>query len=148
MKRLQVLPAILSLSFAITAGMANAQATGGAAGTPPPREQVKMERDEFMRTHRWDPIYDNWVLKPEYEAPAGVKSRAEIRAARDDFLRNNRWDPVTASWMPVAKAPRDLGKMSRSQVKTEGLQFTRTHRWDEAQSAWVEITPRAPRAKK
>lgn len=149
MKRLQVLPVILGLSFAITAGMANAQAAGGAAGAAPmAREQVKMERDEFMRTHRWDPINDNWVLKSEVEAPAGMKSRVEIKAERDEFLRNHRWDPVSENWMPLAKAPRDLGKMSRAQVKSEALQFTRTHRWEDDKSAWVEITPRPPKAKK
>jgi hypothetical protein len=146
MKRLQVLPVILGLSFALTAGMANAQATGGAAGAAPvTREQVKMDRDEFMRMHRWDATSDNWVLKSDIEAPAGMKSRAEVKAQRDEFMRNHRWDAVSDNWVPLNKAPRDLGKMSRAQVRAETLQFNRTHQWNDDKSDWVEITPRKAR---
>lgn len=106
MKRLQVLPVILGLSFALTAGMANAQATGGAAGAAPlTREQVKMDRDEFMRMHRWDATSDNWILSPDVEAPAGMKSRAEVKAERDEFLRSHSWNPVSGFYEPLDKAP-------------------------------------------
>ena len=146
MKRLQVLPVIWGLSFALTAGMANAQATGGAAGAAPlTREQVKMDRDEFMRMHRWDATSDNWVLKSDIEAPAGMKSRAEVKAQREEFMRNNRWNQATEHWEPMNNAPRDLSKMSRAQVSAETIQFSRTHQWDDDKSDWVEITPRKAR---
>lgn len=144
----QVLPLILTLCFAFTAGIANSQTTSGTSAAPLTRDQVKMERDEFMRTHRWDQYEDNWVLKSEVEGPAGVKSRAEVKAARDDFLRNHRWDPGVEDWVPVTKGPRDLGQRSRAQVKAEAIQFLRTHQWDGPQGTWTAITPRPPKAKK
>ncbi|MEO7161214.1 MAG: hypothetical protein ABJA84_03530 [Polaromonas sp.] len=149
MKRLQVLPLVLGLFFTFSAAMVNAQTAGATAGaTPMTREQVKMERDEFLRTHRWDTETDNWVMKPGIEAPAGMKSRAEVKAEREEFMRNHRWDQVSDNWLPMDKAPRDLSKLSREQVRAEAAQFVRTHRWDDDKSAWVEITPRPPRARK
>ncbi|MGA8783933.1 MAG: hypothetical protein WB542_01290 [Polaromonas sp.] len=149
MKRLQILPLVLGLFFTFSGGMANAQTAGATAGAAPmTREQVKMERDEFLRTHRWDAATDNWVMKPGIEAPAGMKSRAEVKAERDEFMRNHRWDQASDNWVPMDKTPRDLSKLSREQVRSETAQFVRTHQWDDAKSAWVEITPRPPKAKK
>lgn len=145
MKRLHVLPLVFGLFFTFSGGMVNAQTVGAA---PMTREQVKMERDEFLRTHRWDTATDNWVMKPDIEAPTGMKSRAEVKAERDEFMRNHRWDPTSDNWVSLDKAPRDLSKMSREQVRSETAQFVRTHRWDDEKSAWVEITPRPPKARK
>jgi len=144
MKRQQALPLILSLFCALGTGAAHAQDMGStaAAAAPLTREQVKRDRDEFLRTHRWDTITDNWVLKSGVEAPTGVKSRAEVKAERDEFLRNNRWNETRDQWEPLHKAPRDLGTMTREQVRAETRQFVRTHQWDEEKSAWVEMTPK------
>lgn len=142
LKRLQALPLVLSLFLASATGVANAQGTGDPGAASPTRAQVKMERDEFMKTHHWDAGMDNWVLKPEYEAPMGIKARTEVRAERDEFMRNNRWDGGTQSWVPLKGKPRDISKMTREQVRTETRQFVRTHRWDEATQGWVEQAPR------
>lgn len=143
MKRLHVFPIVLGLSCALVAGIANAQATGSAAGaTPVNREEVKMERDAFMRIHRWDATSDNWVLKSDVEAPSGIKTRAEVKTQRDEFMRNNRWNQDSDHWVPVSQGPRDLSKMSVAQVRAEATQFIRTHQWDDEKSDWVEMTPR------
>ncbi|MBT9477396.1 hypothetical protein [Polaromonas sp.] len=144
--RLQVASVVFGLFFAFTGGMLHAQgASGTAAAAPLTREQVKMERDEFLRTHQWDAVAENWVLKQGMEAPAGVKTRAEVKAERNEFLRNNRWNPVSGDWEPLTKGPRDVSKMSREQVRNETRQFIRTHQWDEVKGAWVEVTPRKAR---
>lgn len=138
MKRLQVLPLLLGLLFASTAGVVNAQSAGAQAEASPTRAQVKMERDEFIKTHQWDAAAENWILKSGVEPPVGVKSRAEIRAERDEILRNNRWDAATDSWVPLKEQPRDMGKMTREQLRVETAHFVRTHDWDGATQAWVE----------
>ncbi len=144
--RLQAASLVAGLFFALAGGVVQAQgASDPAAAAPLAREQVKMERDEFIRTHRWDAVSENWVMKEGMEAPAGVKMRAEVKAERDEFLRNNRWNPVSDQWEPLTKGPRDVSKMTRAQVRNETRQFVRTHQWDEAKSAWVEVTPRKAR---
>ena len=140
MKRLQALPLVLGLLLVSTAGVVNAQ-SGGTAAAPVTRAQVKMERDEFMKSHRWDAVAENWVIKPEFEAPAGMKGRTEVKAERDEFLRNNRWDELAGTWVPLKGKPRDLSTMSREQVRSETKQFVRTHRWDELGQGWVEQAP-------
>jgi len=103
------------------------------------RQQVKMERDEFLRTHRWDGLTETWVLKKGVEPPAGVKSRADMKAERDKFLSNNRWDDVQGVWVPrKGQPPRDISKMSREQVRSETRQFLRTHEWDEITESYVQ----------
>lgn len=138
MKRLQILPLLFGLFFAATAGVVNAQSAGDKAGATLTRAQVKMERDEFLKSHQYDSVTDNWVMKPGVEPPAGMKSRAEVKAERDQFLRNNRWDPVTDTWVSMKGAPRDLGTLSRAQVRADTAQFVRTHRWDPVTDTWVE----------
>lgn len=140
---LQAASLVVGLFFAFTGGVVQAQgASAPAAAAPLTREQVKMNRDEFIRAHRWDTTSDNWVLKPDMEAPSGMKTRAEVRAARDEFLRNHRWNPVTSQWNPLTRAPRDMGKMTRAQVRNETRQFLQTHEWDNVTEAWVETTPK------
>ena len=138
MKRIQIAPLVLGLLFAATTGLVNAQGVDAKAEAPLTRTQVKMERDEFLRTHQWDVISENWVLKSGVEAPVGMKSRAEIKAERDEFLRNNRWDDPTSSWVSLKGAPRDVSKMTREQVRAETAHFVRTHEWNETTQAWVE----------
>lgn len=141
--RLHAASLVAGLFFALAGGVVQAQGTSGpAAAAPLAREQVKMERDEFIRTHQWDAVAENWVLKPGMEGPAGVKARAEVKAERDEFLRNNRWNPVSSQWEPLTKGPRDMSKMTRAQVRAETRQFVRTHQWDDIKGAWVEVTPR------
>lgn len=144
MKRMQVLPLFIGLFFA-AAGMVNAQTAGDNAVASPTRGQVKMERDEFLKTHQYDVSTENWVLKPGFEAPTGLKSRAEIRAARDEFLQNNRYDSATEAWVPLKAEPRKLSTMSREQLRQETRHFVRTHRWDEFTQTWVEQASAAKR---
>lgn len=141
--RLQAASLVAGLFFAFTGSVLQAQGTSAPpAAAPLAREQVKMERDEFIRTHQWDAVAENWVLKPGMEGPAGVKARAEVKAERDAFLRNNRWNPVSSQWEPLTKGPRDVSKMTRAQVRNETRQFVRTHQWDDIKGAWVEVAPR------
>jgi hypothetical protein len=137
MKRMQVLSLLLGLSLASSAALVNAQGTTDKQEAAPTRSQIKMERDEFLRTHRWEEGTELWALKSGIEPPTGVKSRREVTAVRDDFLRNNRWDESSGRWVSLEGAPRDMGTMSREQVRIETAQFTRTHRWDEITDAWV-----------
>jgi|GEM_PF-2027994 hypothetical protein len=138
MKRLRVMSLLLAgLFVASTAGVVTAQNTGDKPATSVTREQVKMERDEFLRTHEYDPDIDNWVLKPGIDAPTGMKPRADVKAERNDFLRNNRWDDATSSWVSLKGKPRKMSTLSREQVRNETRQFNRTHRYDEINSTWV-----------
>jgi len=103
------------------------------------RVQVKMERDEFFRTHRWDHGSTQWVLKDEALPPQGVKSRAEIKAERDAFLRTHKWDREQG-WVPL-KLERNLSTRTRAEVRAEAAQFARTHRWDEGRDSFVSNSP-------
>jgi hypothetical protein len=141
MNHLRVIPLLVGLCFASTFGSASAQSASEPAATPITRAQVKMERDEFLRTHKYDVVTETWTLNPGIEAPAGVKTRAEIKAERDDFLKTHRYDVVNEQWVPVEGTPRELSKLTRAQVREETKQFVRTHRWDEVAGAWVEKTP-------
>jgi hypothetical protein len=114
-----------------------------AAAPPGTRTQVQMGRDEFLRTHRWDPLSDVWTLNSGVEPPTGVMPRADVRAARDAYLATHRWDEARG-WRPLAAAPRNLSAMPREQVKAETRQFLRTHRWDEAAEEWVPRNTRPP----
>jgi hypothetical protein len=121
------------------------QATAAATSGPLTRAQVKMERDEFIKSHQWDPTNESWMLKPEFEPPAEMKGRAQVRKERDEFLRNNRWDAAANSWIPLVK-PREISQLSRDQVRKETQQFLRTHEWDTAAEGWT--LRRAPAKKK
>jgi hypothetical protein len=137
MMQFQVRHLAIGLMLIATAGTAAAQTDAGK-GASLSRAQVKMERDEFLRTHRWDEASETWVLKAGIEPPSGVKSRAEMKAERDKFLSNNRWDDAKNAWVPLKGEPRDIGTMSKEQVRAEARQFMRSHRWDEASETWVE----------
>jgi hypothetical protein len=139
MKRMRIASLMAVLVLATNAGWVSAQTEA-----PLTRAQVKMERDEFRKSHTWDAMNENWVLKPGYESPAGTKSRVEIKAERDEILRNNRWDEPSATWISLKGKPRDLSKMSREQMRAETRAFVRTHSWDEVTESWIE----KPRTKK
>jgi hypothetical protein len=110
---------------------ANASSTG---------MRVKMERNDFLKSHRWDEAKGAWMLQKGVEPPEGVMSRAEVKAARDTFLSKNRWDETAGSWKPVTGDPRNLGTMSRAEVRADTARFTKSHRWDEATQTW-ELKP-------
>jgi hypothetical protein len=111
------------------------QAAATATPAPLTRAQVKMEREEFIKSHTWDADKETWVLKPEYEPPGQMKGRAEVLKERDEFLKANRWDANTESWVPLVK-PREISQLSRSQVRKETREFLRTHEWDTATESW------------
>ncbi|MDO8252429.1 MAG: DUF4148 domain-containing protein, partial [Rhodoferax sp.] len=132
MKRLHIYPLLFSLLFGSTATLVSAQ-TDTPAATPLTREQVKRERDEFVRTHRYDLTSDNWVLKESMEPPTGMKTRAEVKAERDEFLRTHRYDQTSDAWV-TSETPRNMSTMTRAQVRDETRQFLRTHQWDDNSS--------------
>jgi hypothetical protein len=109
-------------------------------GESPSRMQMKMDRDEFLRSHVWSETAGGWMLKEGVDLPTGIKPRAEVKAARDEFLRNNRWTE-TGGWMPTT-TPRNMGAMSRAQVRADTVRFLSTHRWDESTDTWQEKAPR------
>jgi hypothetical protein len=111
------------------------QAAATATPAPLTRAQVKMEREDFIKSHKWDADNETWVLKPEYEPPGQMKGRAEVRKERDEFLKANRWDAGTESWVPLVK-PREISQLSRAQVRKETREFLRTHEWDTATESW------------
>ncbi len=137
MKTTRMLPLIFGLSLAAATGLVQAQSTQAKAAQPEARAQVKMDRDDFLKSHRYDEMSSLWVLRAGMEPPMGVKSRAEVKAARDTFLSNNKWNEVTSRWAPVGSSPRDMSRLTRQQVRDETQQFMRTHRFDELSGAWV-----------
>jgi hypothetical protein len=140
-KSIGVLPLVLGLLLASSVTLSNAQSTAETTSAPLTRAQVKMERDDFLKSHTYDSASETWVVKKGFEPPMGMKTRAEIKAERDEFLRNNRYDLATETWVPLKAQPRDMGTMSRAQVREETRQFVRTHTWDDVQNAWVERFP-------
>ena len=141
MKRLQALPLLLGLLFTSTATLVSAQSADEKPSMPLTREQVKMERNEFLKTHRWDYTTDNWVLKSGVEPPMGMKSRAEVIAERDEFLRTHRWDLASDSWLPM-EPPKNMSMLTRAQVKADTEKFLSTHEWNDHREVWVEKAPR------
>lgn len=121
MKRSTLLPMLVGIGFTLASGAINAQET---------RAKVKMDRDEFLKTHQWDQERGVYSLKSGVEPPVGVKTRDEIKAERDAFLAKNRWDEPASRWQPV-KAERDMSTLSRQQVKKETEMFNRTHTWNQ-----------------
>jgi hypothetical protein len=133
----QLLSVVIALSLGATSALVSAQTTTDAAS--PTRARVKMDRDDFLKSHRWDAGMGDWVLKPGFEAPVGVKSRAEVHAERDQFLKVNRWNADNETWISVKGAERNLSTMSHDDVRKETQAFVRTHQWDELADKWVPI---------
>jgi hypothetical protein len=101
------------------------------------RAQVKMDRDTFLATMRWDDSFGGWVLKDGMAMPQGLASREEVKAMRDKFLSMHTWDDSNSQWVPVKGAPRDMSKLTREQVKAETIAFLKMYRFDENGSTWV-----------
>jgi hypothetical protein len=135
LKSMRVLPLFLALLLGASTGLVSAQGTAAVAA-PQTRAQVKMERDEFIRTHHYDTESENWVLRVGIEPPMGVKTRAEIKGERDAFMRNNRFDTVSQAWIPLKATPRDLNALTREQMRAETLAFVRTHTWNVESESW------------
>lgn len=138
MKRSESVALAIGLSMALTTGLVSAQKADGQASPGLTRNQVKMERDEFLKYYRWDKTLDIWSLKSGVEPPTGVKTRAEVRGERDAFLSANRWSNTLAIWEPIKGAPRNMNSMPRAQVRAETQQFLRTHEWDNQLSKFVD----------
>ncbi len=116
----------LGLAFgALCAPVAMAQSADQA------RIRMNMDRDTFLKTHRFDEVMSRWVLRQGVEPPAGVRSRDEVLSERDKFLSMNRWDDVRSRWVSVGSTPRDMSKLSREQVEMETRMFTMMYHWDE-----------------
>jgi hypothetical protein len=148
MKKSFAAPCLLTLAFLATPGWSQTPAAGIDPASSPTRAQVKMDRDEFLKTHRWDEPTETWMLKVGVEPPVGVKSRAEVKLARDRFLANNRWDQMAGGWVPIKEGPRELSTLSRATVRADTAQFMKTHRWDEALEQWVDKPASRPIAAK
>jgi hypothetical protein len=132
--RFRLLAVLLAAAGATSAF---AQAADTPSAEPLTRAQVRMERAEFVKSHRWDEATGNWVLKPGFDAPMGMKTRAQVMAERDEILRNNQWDESTGTWVPLKGKPREMSTLSREQVRKETAEFVRTHRWDEETETWM-----------
>jgi hypothetical protein len=62
------------------------------------RAEVKAERDEFLRTHRYDQTSDAWVAA---ETPRNMSTmtRAQVRDETRQFLRTHQWDDNASAWV-------------------------------------------------
>lgn len=63
-------PMAMALALALSGAALGVQAQKAdkapkvaAASSEPPRTQVKMERDEFLKTHRWGEVTSMWIEK-------------------------------------------------------------------------------------
>ncbi len=131
MKRFFSLPLLLATLLLSISSVTHAQ------GMPQTREQVKMDRDTFLRMFRWSEATSEWVLKSNMAPPKGVTSRDEVKAMRDKFLSMNNWDEARETWVPITSGPRDMSKLTREQVERETVMFLMTHRYDEGTENWV-----------
>jgi hypothetical protein len=129
----RILSKIVGLSLVVGCGLAAAQTDASKAGAT--RDQVKMERTEFLRTHVYDAGRQDWMLKPGFEAPTGVMSRAEIKAARDQFLSMHRWNAGAQEWVKLP-GPREMSKVTRAQVKMERDMFIKTMMFNNETGTW------------
>ncbi|MCW7538555.1 hypothetical protein OOT46_11950 [Aquabacterium sp. A7-Y] len=138
MRNPHLIATLLASCLALTLSPVSARTAGEDTAAGPSRVQVKMERDEFLRTHRWDDASATWVLKSGVEPPQGVKSRAEMKAERDEFLKGHRWDDRSSSWKPIGGSPPPTSTLSREQRRADTQRFMNTHRWDEQNQVWIE----------
>ncbi len=133
MKDQRLLSTLIGMSLATTVGLVSAQTS--ATKTEESRSQVKMDRDEFLKTHTYDAGRQEWMLKPGVQTPTGVTPRAEITAARDKFLSMHRWNAGSQDWVKLP-GPREMSKVSRSQVKMERDAFTKTMVFNNETGLW------------
>jgi hypothetical protein len=125
----------LTLSVAMMALAPTAYAqTATPPAAPASRMEIRMERDEFLKMHRYDDTNGEWMTNTPSTSDL---SRSEVKAERDKYLRTNRWNEATDSFTPMSGAPRELSTLTREEVKMERMQFARTHTWDNVKSMWV-----------
>ena len=139
------LPLLLAIAVGLGGISLQAQTVSDKQAAPMTRQQVKMERDEFLKLHRYDAGTEEWVLRPNIDPPAGMKTRAQVRAEKDEFLKANKFDSVTETWLPRQGVPKST--LTRAEVRAETAQFMKTHEWDEMNERWVEKAPRKVKAK-
>jgi hypothetical protein len=132
-------PLILSAVLIAMSAATYAQTTSKPAATVT-RNDVRMERDEFLKTHKYDEINSEWTPHAPFSSDY---SRAEVKIARDKFLSTNRWDEANDDFTPMVETPRNMSTVSPAERKIETMQFMRTHMWDNASSAWVKKPMRA-----
>ena len=137
------LAASLLVTCALTPALAQSTSNGAEPGKT--RAQVIAERDEWLRTHRWDHCLDDWVVKDEFKTPDVMCTRDEVRKERDEWLRTHRWDPGADAWVPLRPQTRELSTLTREQVRKETLEFLRTHECDDPSSSWKEKPRMGPR---
>ena len=144
--KLYKLPLLLAIAIGFCGISLQAQTmTDKQAAAPMTRQQVKMERDEFLKLHRYDAANEEWILRPNIDPPAGMKTRAQVRAEKDEFLKANKFDSVTETWLPLKGVPKST--LTRAEVRAETAQFMKTHEWDEMNERWVEKAQRKAKAK-
>ncbi len=125
------------LITAATAAISQTTVTPTTSMTPASRSEVRMERDEFLKAHRYDENERDWLPQ---DAPTSNQPRTEVKAARDQFLSANRWDNKQSTFVPIQGTPRDISVMSREEIRMETMEFTRTHTWNNRQAKW-ELRP-------
>ena len=124
---------VLSMAVIAISPAAHAQ-----SATPPgpaaSRMEIRMERDEFLKLHRYDDESSEWLpIAPS----TNELRRAEVKAARNQYLSTNRWHESNDAFVLILGAPRDMSTMTREEVKMERMQFARNYTWDNGKSAWV-----------
>lgn len=132
-------PLILSAVLLALSSTVYAQTTANTT-VAASRSDVRMDRDEFLKTHRYHEDDRDWMPNAAIKSDS---SRAQMKAARDQYLSTNRWDEANDDFTPMAGIPREMSTMSREAVKMETMQFVRTHDWDKASSKWVKKPMRA-----
>jgi hypothetical protein len=142
MKPLTITSTLFGVALTAACALSFSQTSSDKAAPTASRNEIKMDLQDFKSSHRYDDVLDVWTLKPEYEPPRGMKSRAEIIAERNVFLSMNRYDAGTQNWVKIPGNPRDMSTMSRDQVKRERDAFLSTHMYDNNTSLWVLKTPR------
>jgi hypothetical protein len=143
--KLLKLPLLLAIAVGLGGAAVQAQTMTDKQAAPMTRQQIKMERDEFLKLHRYDAANEEWILRPNIDPPAGMKTRAQVRAERDEFLKAHKFDSATESWLPLKGEPKST--LTRAEVRAETAQFMKTHEWDELNERWVEKAPRKAKAK-
>ncbi|WP_157359853.1 hypothetical protein [Caldimonas brevitalea] len=118
---------------------ASAQTSKDTSQAPVTRpEEMKMEREQFLRMYVWDEASSTWKLKSGVEPSQPLKSPAEIKAEREAFLSRHRWNDEEGAWKPVNGPSRPTSTLTTEQRRAETARFMSTHRWDERNQTWVE----------
>jgi hypothetical protein len=135
MKHTPVIAAVLGFCMAVAFVESSAQMT---------REEVKADRDAFMKSHEWDGQTETWVAKPgaPKEAMGSTESRAQAKKERDAFLAKNKYSDECACYKPIGGAPRDMSTLTKEERKAEIADFNRTHEFNEGTATWVERKPK------